>query len=124
MRSEITIKNAIIIEPPSITICGKLTPINTLIANLANAKDFISAARKASEFSGHNAELADQADAILQAIIDNLKAERIPAEASYHLSNAQNEINACKSLLAGDAQLSDAVFSISESLARVRKGEL
>ncbi|WP_396180194.1 hypothetical protein [Flavobacterium sp.] len=94
------------------------------IANLLNSQMFIAAARKASEFNGQNAELADQADAILQAIIDNLKADRIPAEASLHLANAYNELNACKGLLSGDSQLADAVFSISESLARVRKGEL
>lgn len=94
------------------------------IANLLNAQAFIATARKSSEFSSHNAELADQADAIIQAIIDNLKSERIPAEASYHLSNAQNELSACKSLLSGDKQLADAVFCLSEKLAGIRKGEL
>jgi len=94
------------------------------IANLLNAQAFIVAARKSSELSSHNSELADQADAIIQAIIDNLKAERIPAEASFHLYNAQNELNACKSLLAGDKQLADAVFCLSEKLADIRKGGL
>lgn len=94
------------------------------IANLLNAKDSIAAASKCSEFSEHNAELADQADAILQAIIGNLKAERIPAEASLHLANAQNELNACVKLLEGDKTLSDAVFCIGEKLAVIRKGDL
>ena len=94
------------------------------IANLLNAQAFIAAARKISQFSEHNAELADQADAILQAIIDNLKAERIPAEASFHLANAQNELSACAKLLEGDKTLADAVFCIGEKLAGIRKGEL
>lgn len=94
------------------------------IANLLNAQGAISQARKSSEFSSNNAELADQADAILQAIIDNLKVDRIPAEASFHLANAQNELSACKSLLSGDKQLADAVFCLSEKLAGIRKGEL
>lgn len=94
------------------------------IANLLNAKDSIAAASKCSEFSEHNAELADQADAILQAIIDNLKADRIPAEASLHLANAYNELNACAKLLEGDKALADAVFCIGEKLAGIRKGEL
>lgn len=98
--------------------------VEASIANLLNAQAFIGAARKSSPFSEHNLELTDQADAILQAIIDNLKSERIPAEASFHLSNAQNELNACKSLLAGDKQLADAVFCLSEKLADIRKGEL
>lgn len=94
------------------------------IANLLNAQDFIGVARKSSEFSEHNAELADQADAILQAIIGNLKAEHIPAEASFHLANAQNELNACAKLLEGDKALAAAVFCIGEKLAGIRKGEL
>lgn len=100
--------------------------IDTLasIANLLNAQAFIAAARKISPFSEHNLELADQADAILQAIIDNLKAERIPAEASFHLANAQNELNACAKLLEGDKALAGAVFCIGEKLAGIRKGEL
>lgn len=94
------------------------------IASLMNAQGAINQARKSSEFNSHNAELADQADAILQAIIDNLKAERIPAEASYHLANAQNELSACAKLLEGDKTLADAVFCIGEKLAGIRKGEL
>lgn len=94
------------------------------IANLLNAQVSIANARKSSEFSEQNSELADQADAILQAIIGNLKAERIPAEASFHLANAQNELNACAKLLEGDKTLADAVFCIGEKLAGIRKGEL
>ena len=102
----------------------KTSDASASIANLLNAQAFIAAARKASEFSEHNVELADQADAILQAIIGNLKAERIPVEASFHLANAQNELNACTRLLEGDKKLADAVFCISEKLAGIRKGEL
>lgn len=102
----------------------KANDASVSIANLLNAQVSIAQARKSSEFSEHNAELADQADAILQAIIGNLKVERIPAEASFHLANAQNELSSCAKLLEGDKALADAVFCIGEKLAGIRKGEL
>lgn len=109
---------------PVVELRPKHSDTSVSIANLSNSQAFINAARKISEFSSHNAELADQADAILQAIIDNLKAERIPAEASFHLANAQNKLSACAKLLEGDKVLADAVFCIGEKLAGIRKGEL
>ena len=109
---------------PVVEMRPNSSAVSVSIANLLNAQVSIANARKSSEFSEHNAELADQADAILQAIIGNLKAERIPAEASFHLANAQNELNACAKLLEGDKALAGAVFCIGEKLAGIRKGEL
>jgi hypothetical protein len=102
----------------------KASDASVSVANLLNAHVSIAQARKSSEFSEQNAELADQAEAILQAIIGNLKSERIPAGASFHLANAQNELSACAKLLEGDKALADAVFCIGEKLAGIRKGEL
>lgn len=94
------------------------TPKESAEAGIRNAMSFTELAIKSGAIGGHNMDLIDQANAIMQAVLDNLDKQELPAEFSYHMANAVNELEACQKLCSG--KLHKAVFDVSAAVERIR----
>lgn len=73
---------------------------------------------KSGDLDDHSLELIDQAEAIMQMVLDNLQKQPLPPEFGYHMANAVNELEACQKLCSG--KLHKAVFDVSVAVERIR----
>lgn len=94
------------------------TPKESAAAGVRNAISFADLAIKSGALDGNNLELIDQAGAIMQAVLDNLDRQELPAEFGFHIANAVNELEACQKLCSG--KLHKAVFDVSAAVERIR----
>lgn len=94
------------------------TPRDEAITGLHNAKRFTQRAIKSGALDDHSIELIDQAEAIMQMVLDNLKKQDLPPEFSYHMANAVNELQACTKLCSG--KLQESVFDLSAAVEKLR----
>lgn len=95
-----------------------LSPAEEAETGLRNAKRFTQLAIKSGALDDASIELIDQAEAIMQMVLDNLQKESLPPEFSYHMANAVNELQACTKLCSGKLQAS--VFDLSSAVEKLR----
>lgn len=94
------------------------TPKESAAAGIRNAMSFTEVAIKSGAISGHNLELIDQANAIMQAVLDNMDKQELPSEFGYHMANAVNELEACQRICSGKLQAS--VFDLASAVEKLR----
>lgn len=93
------------------------TPKESAEAGIRNAMSFTELAIKSGAIIGHNLELIDQANAIMQAVLDNLDSQPVPVEVSHRLANVVNELCACEKLCGGE--IKTAVYDLSVATERL-----
>lgn len=96
----------------------KLLPIAEAKSGILNALSFTGLALKSGALDDHSIELIDQAEAIMQMVLDNLQKQELPPEFGYHMANAVNELQACTKLCTGNLQAS--VFDLSAAVEKLR----
>lgn len=96
----------------------EMTAQEAAAANLRNAMTYAQRALKTGALNDHSIELIDQAEAIMQMVLDNLQRQDLPPEFSYHMANAVNELQACTKLCSGKLQAS--VFDLSAAVEKLR----
>lgn len=96
----------------------KLSPMEEARAGINNALRYTGLALKSGALDDGSIELIDQAEAIIQMVLDNLQKQELPPEFSYHMANAVNELQACTKLCSGKLQAS--VFDLSAAVEKLR----
>lgn len=96
----------------------EMTPAEQAAASLRNAKSYTQQALKTGALDDASIELIDQAEAIMQMVLDNLQKQPVPAEVSHRLANVVNELCACEKLCNGE--IKTAVYDLSVATERLR----
>lgn len=99
---------------------GKLnmTSAERAAASLRNAKSAMQMAIKTGAINQNGIEAIDQAEALMQMVLDNLQKQAVPAEVSHRLANVVNELCACEKLCNGEIKA--AVYDLSVATERLR----